>query len=56
MLSVLLLMKQMMGGAVLAWCAHFLIGTVAWGVLFAFLARSLPGPYWLKGIVFATGA
>jgi hypothetical protein len=71
-LSVLMLMKQMMGvmpqldviamlghmlgSAILAWCAHFLIGTIAWGVLFAFFARSLPGPYWLKGIVFATGA
>lgn len=32
-----------MGGAGIGWLLHFLIGTVAWGVLFAFLYNRLPG-------------
>jgi len=71
-LSILMLMKQMMGvmpqldviamlgsmlgGVTAAWGAHFFIGTVAWGILFAYLARVLPGAYWMKGVVFASGA
>jgi hypothetical protein len=46
-------------GAPLAvgWTMHFMIGTVLWGTLFAWLNRSLPGDrHWLKGIVFAVGA
>ena len=40
----------------LGWLLHFLIGTLLWGVLFALLAPWLPGPYWLRGVLFATGA
>ncbi|MGE0499625.1 MAG: DUF6789 family protein [Rhizobiaceae bacterium] len=32
-----------MGGAGIGWLLHFLIGTVLWGILFAFLYNRLPG-------------
>ncbi|MGO4712158.1 DUF6789 family protein [Bradyrhizobium sp. 2TAF24] len=39
------------------WAMHFMIGTVLWGTLFAWLNPGLPGgSHWLKGIVFAVGA
>jgi len=39
------------------WIAHFMIGTVFWGLGFAALAERLPGgKFWQKGIVFAIGA
>lgn len=39
------------------WAMHFMIGTVLWGTLFAWLNPGLPGEsHWLKGIVFAVGA
>jgi len=31
------------GGAGIGWLLHFMIGTVAWGLLFAFLYKILPG-------------
>jgi len=53
---------HMLGGMVHAgllsgWVAHFLIGTVVWGVLFALLFELLPGRSAItKGIVFSIGA
>jgi len=39
------------------WVIHFLIGTVLWGTLFAWLDPNLPGgSHWLKGVVFSIGA
>jgi hypothetical protein len=39
------------------WIMHFLIGTVLWGTLFAWLDPNLPGgSHWLKGVVFGIGA
>lgn len=39
------------------WLLHFLIGTVFWGVLFAWLAPSLPGRGdWANGLIFGAGA
>ena len=69
-LSALMLMKAMMGVPELnpikmianmlgvppavGWSMHFMIGTVLWGTLFAWLDPTLPGEsHWLKGIVFA---
>ncbi len=40
----------------IGWVAHFFIGTVVWGSLFAWSAQSLPGSYWWRGVMFATGA
>lgn len=52
------MLSKMMGnsGPAMAWVAHFIIGSVIWGVLYAWLAPSLPGPNWFKGALFATGA
>jgi hypothetical protein len=39
------------------WAAHFVIGTVGWGLLFAWLDPYIPGnSYWLRGVVFGIGA
>jgi len=39
------------------WVMHFMIGTVLWGTLFAWLDPSLPSAsHWLKGIWFSIGA
>jgi hypothetical protein len=40
----------------LGWIGHFLIGTVFWGVGFALVSSFVPGPYWLRGVLFALGA
>lgn len=58
-LNVIAMLAHMIGfgGPALGWLAHFLIGTVLWGVLFALLYSSLPGsePV-VKGMVFGVGA
>ena len=41
---------------IIGWIGHFAIGTVFWGAGFAILEHYLPGPYWLRGMVFAIGA
>lgn len=38
------------------WLVHFAIGTLLWGILFAWLAQYLPGAIWLRGIIFGVGA
>lgn len=38
------------------WIGHFFIGTILWGVIYAWLDPKLPGPHWLRGAIFATGA
>jgi len=38
------------------WISHFVIGSVGWGVGFAIVSPYLPGPYWLRGAIFAVGA
>ena len=34
------------------WVGHFFIGTVVWGLLYAWLRKSLPGAAILKGLIF----
>ena len=57
-LDVIAMLSGMMStGPGLGWLGHFMIGTVAWGGLFALIEPSLPGTsYWLKGIIFGIGA
>ncbi len=58
-LNVIAMLAHMagFGGPVLGWIAHFLIGTVLWGVLFALLYARLPGSEPVaKGMIFAVGA
>jgi uncharacterized membrane protein YagU involved in acid resistance len=38
------------------WIAHFVIGSIFWGIGFALISPYLPGPYWLRGTIFAVGA
>ena len=40
----------------IAWVIHFMIGTIAWGGLFALLLPYIPGEdHWLKGVLFGLG-
>jgi len=57
-LDVISMLSAMMdSGLAMGWIAHFMIGAVIWGGLFALLAPSLPGGgLWLKGVVFCAGA
>ena len=58
-LDVVAMLTKMMGASSPAagWVAHFVIGTVVWGGLFAWLDPNLPGgSHWLKGIVFGVSA
>lgn len=42
---------------IVGWLLHFLIGTVAWGILFAALIKQLPGKSaTVKGLVFGSAA
>jgi hypothetical protein len=40
----------------IGWIAHFVIGTIFWGAGFAIVSPYLPGPYWLRGTIFAVAA
>ena len=53
-LDIIAMLSAMMGsGLAMGWVAHFMIGSIVWGVLFAFLAPKLPGvSFWLKGVYF----
>ena len=57
-LNIIAMLSGMMGGAlIMGWIAHFVIGAVIWGVLFALLHTSVPGgSLWLKGVVFGLAA
>lgn len=35
---------------------HFFVGTLLWGSVFGFVHDYLPGPSWLRGVLFAGGA
>ena len=52
------MITQMMGAQtpIVGWVIHFFIGSVMWGVIYAWLDSSLPGPHWIRGVIFATGA
>ena len=58
-LNPIKMISEMLGASTLAagWVMHFMIGTVLWGTLFAWLDPRIPGEgHWLKGIWFAIGA
>ncbi|WP_454633966.1 DUF6789 family protein [Bradyrhizobium cenepequi] len=57
-LNPIKMIADMLGGPpAVGWVMHFMIGTVLWGTLFAWLDPTLPGEsHWLKGIAFAAGA
>jgi hypothetical protein len=37
---------------VFAWVFHFVVGVVVWGGLFAVFSPHLPGPHWVRGLIF----
>ena len=52
-------MISAMAGAsspVVGWIGHFVIGSIFWGGGFAIVSPYLPGPYLLRGTIFALGA
>lgn len=58
-LNVIVMLSKMMASSspAMGWLAHFMIGAVVWGSLFAWLDPHLPGKrHWLKGITFGVGA
>lgn len=59
-LDMIGMLGRMMGAAgspAVGWIVHFLIGTVAWGALFAWLDPRLPGgSHTLRGVIFGVGA
>ena len=58
-LNPIQMLNDMMGASapLVGWAAHFMIGALAWGVLFALLDPRLPGrSHWIKGTVFGFGA
>jgi hypothetical protein len=52
------MITQMSGAqsTIVGWVVHFFIGTIFWGVLYAWLDPFLPGSHWFRGATFATGA
>jgi len=42
--------------AAVGWIAHFVIGTVFWGVGFVLVSPYLPGSYRVRGVLFAIAA
>jgi hypothetical protein len=37
---------------IFAWIVHFTMGVVVWGGLFAAFSPHVPGPHWLRGLLF----
>lgn len=53
LVGVVAQISGMQGNRLGGWILHFLIGTVAWGILFVWLIPLLPGgSRWVKGISF----
>lgn len=58
-LNIIAMLSKMMGASTpaMGWLAHFMIGTIVWGGLFAWLNPHLPGKsHWLKGVTLGVGA
>ena len=54
---IVMLSAMMASGLAVGWIAHFMIGAVIWGGLFALIAPRLPGgSLWLKGVLLGIGA
>ena len=56
-LNAIKMLAGMMGAPlVMGWVAHFVIGTLVWGILFAALVNRLPGSMIVSAIIFSIGA
>jgi hypothetical protein len=54
--AIKMLAGMMHAPLLMGWVAHFMIGTVVWGLLFAALVDRLPGGVMTSAIVFSMGA
>ncbi len=54
--AIKMLAGMMHAPLIMGWVAHFMIGTVLWGVLFALLVNKLPGSIMTSAIIFSIGA
>ena len=53
-LNAIKMLAGMMGSSlVMGWVAHFIIGTLVWGILFALLVNKLSGGVMLSAILFS---
>jgi hypothetical protein len=57
-LNPIKMISDMLGASpAVGWVMHFMIGSVLWGSLFAWLDPNIPGEgHWLRGILFGVGA
>ncbi len=57
-LDVAMMLTSMLGlpDVALGWVMHFMIGTVAWGILFAIVVGYIPGSPVVRGILFGVAA
>ena len=53
---VMMISHMLRAPLAVGWVMHVMIGTVIWGLLYAWLNPLLAGPQWLRGVEFATGA
>jgi len=54
--AIKMLAGMMHAPLLMGWVAHFMIGTVVWGILFAALVNKLPGGVLMSAIIFSIGA
>ena len=54
--AIKMLAGMMDAPLVMGWVAHFMIGTIIWGVLFALLVEKIPGNTMVSAIIFSIGA
>jgi hypothetical protein len=52
LIDVLLTSAGTPGQPLLGWALHFVIGVGLWGAGFAAFSPHLPGPHWLRGLIF----
>jgi len=56
-LNAIKMLAGMMGAPLfMGWVAHFMIGAVVWGILFAVLVDKLPGSTLMSAVIFSIGA
>jgi hypothetical protein len=52
LIDVLMISAGTPGQPLLAWALHFVVGVGLWGAGFAAFSPHLPGPHWLRGLIF----
>jgi hypothetical protein len=52
LIDVLMTSAGTPGQPLLGWALHFVIGVGLWGAGFAAFSPHLPGPHWLRGLIF----